>query len=150
MKKFGWILALLFVPLVALAQDTEEIISLSNSGVSTDVMIAFVENSESSFQLTAEDIRRLREAKVPDAVIVKMLRHRGAGENTIITRNGVVAREPQRIVTRERVVEVPERTVVYTSPTYVSPVVYAGYYSYPRYYSSYCAPRYYPPYCPPR
>jgi hypothetical protein len=49
---------------------------LSNAGVGQDVMLAYIDGSSESYDdLTAEDITRLENDGVPDAVIVRMLDH---------------------------------------------------------------------------
>ncbi|MGD0092749.1 MAG: hypothetical protein ABSE73_22790, partial [Planctomycetota bacterium] len=146
-------LLICFVPLVAVlagrafAQTTADIVLLAQKGVGEEVMVAFVEASSSSIQLSADDIVKLKDAKVPDKVIVALLRHRPAARQVAQERPApvdncqapVVGRpvpEPA-VVERERVVEVPSTTYVYDSSpyTYYSdwdyPYTYYGGWGYP-------------------
>ena len=50
-----------------------EIIKLANSGVEQDVMMAYVTNSTSTFNLSAEEIIYLKDIGVPDPVVTAMI-----------------------------------------------------------------------------
>ncbi len=50
-----------------------QVISLANSGVEEGVMLAFVTNSASTFNLGAEEIIYLKDIGVPDAVVTAMI-----------------------------------------------------------------------------
>jgi len=60
----------------ARAQTVDEIIALAQKGVAEEVMMAAVENTKTGFQLSAADVVKLKDNKVPDKVITAMLRHR--------------------------------------------------------------------------
>ena len=159
MRKFITVLVLLAVTFAgsAFAQTiADDLLKLAQKNVGEEVMLAFVEASNSAIELSAADIITLKEAKVPDKVIVAMLRHhpaaRPASQPQLAKEN-----KPEQIITRTResnssgdnpvvidrrpapapvVVETPAPTVVYDTPPVVytdyAPVVYSGYY-YPGY-----------------
>jgi hypothetical protein len=77
----------------AMAQSTEDIVSLHEKGVGEDVLLAAVENSKTGFTLSAADILKLKDAKVPDKVVAAMLRHKGKG-GEIAARPAVAAPVP--------------------------------------------------------
>jgi len=64
---------------MARADGVDDIIALSQKGVGEDVMIASIEQSRSGYSLSAAEIIKLKDAKVPDKVITAMLRHKPAG-----------------------------------------------------------------------
>ena len=71
--------ALLFVLAVrAHAETVDDIIALAQKGVGEEVMAATVENSKTGFQLSAADIIKCKDSKVPDKVITAMIRHHPA------------------------------------------------------------------------
>ncbi len=53
----------------------DDIIQLQRSEISEEVLMAFVASSTETYDLSAEDIQRLDDAKVPPTVIVAMLDH---------------------------------------------------------------------------
>jgi len=55
----------------------EEVVKMSESGVSTDLLLQFVETSATTARPTGTDIITMKERGLPDAVIVTMM-HRGA------------------------------------------------------------------------
>ena len=70
--------ALLMLAVSVRAQTTDDIIALAQKGVGEEVMVAAVENAKSAFQLSAADILKLKDGKVPDKVIMAMLRYKPA------------------------------------------------------------------------
>ena len=58
------------------AESAEEVISMAQKGIGEDVLIAAIENSKSSFNLTTADIIKMKESKVPDRVVAAMIKHR--------------------------------------------------------------------------
>lgn len=62
----------------ASAETTEDILALTQKGMGEEVLLATIERSKGSFNLTAADILKLKDAKVPDKVIAAMIRHKGA------------------------------------------------------------------------
>jgi hypothetical protein len=158
-------LMMLLVPFVvaltgsAFAQTADDILLLAQKGVGEDVMLAFVEASNSAIQLSADDIVKLKAANVTDKVVVAMLKHHPAtrpakgeqpeyaskraakpapAEDYQAPVEGRPAAEP--VV--ERVVEAPSTTYVYSDypATYYS----SSYYPYYPYYYSCYYPYYYP------
>src|SRR5438045_1774986 len=57
----------------------DDIITLAQKNLGEDVQIAAVEASGGSFNLKANDIVRLKEAKISDKVIAAMIRHGKGG-----------------------------------------------------------------------
>jgi len=53
----------------------DDVVKLQQSGVGDDVLAAFVQDSAVAYDLSAEDIQQLEDAKVPSTVIVAMLDH---------------------------------------------------------------------------
>ena len=64
---------------IARADGVDDVIALAQKGVGEDVMIASIEQSRSGYSLSATEIIKLKDAKVPDKVITAMLRHKPAG-----------------------------------------------------------------------
>jgi len=60
------------------AETTDDIVSMANKGVGEEIILATVGRSRTSFNLSAQDIVKLKEQKVPDKVVMAMLRHKGA------------------------------------------------------------------------
>ena len=67
-------LVLFFVPGSASAATVEEIIALTNAGVSEAVLLALVERDQSVFALAPPQIVALKQAGVSEAVVLAMLR----------------------------------------------------------------------------
>ncbi len=63
----------------AFADEVDDMIAMVQKGVGEEVMLASVEQSKSTYNLSAAQIIKLKEGKVPDKVIAAMLRHRPAG-----------------------------------------------------------------------
>src|SRR5260221_3495617 len=68
----------------ASTSDTIDIEKLANAGISQEVMLAFVEGSPVAYDLNSDEILRLENMAVPDAVIVAMIDHGKSlrGDNT--------------------------------------------------------------------
>jgi hypothetical protein len=60
------------------AETIDDILTLAQKGMGEEVLLATVERSKGSFNLSAADILKLKDAKVPDKVIAAMIRHKGA------------------------------------------------------------------------
>lgn len=152
--------AVLAVP--AFAAVVDDAVRLATGGVSEEVMLSWAER-QSGYEITAADIVAMKDAKVPDRVVVALIKHAGAPEIAAaepVERQEVIRREPVRGVEREVVryvdstpsveyVSTPGVSLVgsYYYPRYRS----YRYYSYPRYYSyspRYYYPRYYRGYYP--
>ncbi len=65
---------LLLTPSIARAVTFEDIVALSNAGVTADILVAVIDADRTLFTLTPDEILVLKNAGVPAAVIVKMLR----------------------------------------------------------------------------
>jgi hypothetical protein len=159
MRKLVVLLALLVLALPgsAFAQTADDVILLAQKGVGEDVLMAFVEASNSPIELSVADIVKLKEAKVADKVVVAMLRRHPVANPV------VQGRQPESPVTRpwryyssgdnqalveyqpavQRVVEVPSTTYVYSGYPYSYDSSYYYPYYYPSYYPYY-SPCYYP------
>ncbi|HEY3320035.1 MAG TPA: hypothetical protein VGP72_06195 [Planctomycetota bacterium] len=78
--------ALLAVCGIAFAADSvDEIVAMAQKNVGEDVMLAVVEKSQANYTLSAAEIIKLKDAKVPDKVITAMLRHRPAAGPAVAT-----------------------------------------------------------------
>ncbi|MBI3830851.1 MAG: hypothetical protein HY291_15130 [Planctomycetes bacterium] len=73
----GLLLAV-FAQTSARAETTEDIIRLSQKGLGEDVLLATVDRSEKGFNLSADDIIKLKQANVSEKVIAAMLRKKAA------------------------------------------------------------------------
>src|SRR5690242_14601463 len=60
----------------AWASSVDDVIALNQKGISADIMVSYVDRNPVG-TLTADDIGRLKDASVPDTVIVEMLRRNG-------------------------------------------------------------------------
>ncbi|HYF49761.1 MAG TPA: hypothetical protein VEJ63_10170 [Planctomycetota bacterium] len=89
------------------AATTDEIIGLAQKNVGEDVLLATVEASKASFNLSAADILKLKEAKVSDKVITAMIKHKG---------NGVAARPVEPAPEPAPVREVPAEQPIAPPP----------------------------------
>jgi hypothetical protein len=58
-----------------LRANVDEVIKLTKAGLGGDVVVAFVKNSRSAFNLKADDILQLKEAGVGSEVVTAMLNH---------------------------------------------------------------------------
>jgi hypothetical protein len=129
----------------ALAGVVDEAVKLAAGGVAADVQLAWA-NRQKNFELSARDIIALKDAQVPDDVVMVLVRN--SASSSMAEAREVAPRETARYVERELA---QPTTYVSTPTTYVAtPASYVyydyypryRYYSYPRYYSSY----YYRPY----
>lgn len=68
---------------VVLSVGTAEIVKLAQAGMNEKVMMAFVENYDSSFEVTAPSIVYMGDLGIPEAVIAAMIRHHSAGEPSV-------------------------------------------------------------------
>ena len=62
------------------AQTVDEIIQLNQQKVSEQILLATVEKAPNDYSLSAADIVKLKDAKVPDSVVTAMLRHRATAQ----------------------------------------------------------------------
>jgi hypothetical protein len=69
---------LLALAVSARAESVDDIVTLAQKGVGEDVILATVDNAKGTFQLSAADIIKLKDSKVPEKVITAMLRHKSA------------------------------------------------------------------------
>jgi hypothetical protein len=149
MRKLIVIAALFALALTgsAFSQTADEVILLTQKGVGEDVLVAFVEASQAPVALSVADIAKLKDAKVPDKVIVTMLHRQPADRVSVASRAAqqTESKYQARSDNSQASVEyqpAPQRVVEVPSATYV----YSGYpYSYG---SSYYYPGYYPYYYP--
>jgi len=153
MRKLIVLAALFILALTgsAFGQTADEVILLAQKGVGEDVLMAFVEASTVPVALSVADIVKLKDANVPDKVVVAMLRRHPVASVGVRPRAFQEA-QPEYPVRRDysqaqveyqpavqQVVEVPSTTYVYDSYPYAYDSSYYG----PGYYSYYY-PYYYP------
>ena len=140
-----------------------EVVSLTQSGVDQSIVLSYIKTSPGPFQPSADEIIKLRDASVPNAVIAAMLQRGGelrdqavaanAAQNQAYAASTAASTQPVTV----RVVTPPATYVDPTySPTYYAPstVTYiGGSYGYPSldynygypYYGSYYSGGYYGP-----
>ena len=86
MKWFGLVAAVAFPLLSGYAQapaegaaqispDTAEVVKLAGSGVGDEVVLAYIQNSSGTFNLSADNLLYLRDLGVSQPVITAMLNH---------------------------------------------------------------------------
>lgn len=131
-----------------LSYGASQVLKLQQAGLSTDVLINYVNSANASFSLRADDIVYLHNAGVPQEVITAMQQKQApVAQNTA----PAPAQQPVQSQPETTMVNPPspqpstttvvtQPPVVYTSPTYV----YPSYPSYP-YYGYYGSPYYYGP-----
>src|SRR4051812_27615221 len=56
-----------------------EVVRLSESGVSQEVVLAFIQNSQTNFDLTADDVLYLKDVGVAPEIVTAMLNHDSTG-----------------------------------------------------------------------
>src|SRR5437879_3972983 len=88
------------------AASVDDVIAMAQKGEPEDKQIAAVDNTPGEITVGASDVLRLREAKVPEKVIVAMLRH--------------VAKDGKTVV--KAPVATPEKPVVSKAPPTPAPV----------------------------
>jgi hypothetical protein len=127
--KYGFV-ALVTLPLCsamaqALAPNTAEVVKLSQSGMSDDVVIAYVKNSQTSYNLSADDILALKNSGVSSPVVATMLIHDTALKSKTTVAPVAVAAPPAAPVVQTPppapqpdVVVVPPPVTVVPAPAY--------------------------------
>src|SRR5262245_5314889 len=92
MKSTKWValIAAVTIPLLAgyaqvpppgaanISPNAAEVVKLASSGVGDDVVLAYVQNSQTPFDLTADNVLYLRDLGVSQPVITAMLNHDSA------------------------------------------------------------------------
>ncbi len=63
------------MPAMSVPSNVGEVIKLSNAGLGNDVVLSFVNGSQSLYNLSANDIVHLKDSGVSPAVITAMLNH---------------------------------------------------------------------------
>src|SRR5438270_332768 len=63
------------IPVTSLRADLYDVVDLAKSGVSGDVMLAYAQKSNDTYDLSAGDIKYLYDMGVPDDVVQEMLNH---------------------------------------------------------------------------
>ncbi len=115
--KFSMLVLAAILTLPVFADVTDDAIKLAQSGVTEDVIVAWCEHQQVT-NITAQDVLRMRDGKVPDRAIAAMLRS--------------ASRQMVPINTNNTEYVAPITTYVYRQPYY---------YDYP-YYNSYGYPYY--------
>jgi len=128
----------------AFSQTADDVILLTQKGVGEDVLVAYVEASQSPVALSAADIVKLKEANVPAKVVVTMLQRQPAARVDVGSRAAQQTESKYRVrrddsqasveyqPAPQRIVEVPSATYVYSGYpySYGSNDYYPGYYPY--------------------
>ncbi|HYG77718.1 MAG TPA: hypothetical protein VEK08_22120 [Planctomycetota bacterium] len=68
----------------ARAETVDDILAMSAKGVGEEILLTTVEQSKTGFTLNAQDVIRLKEKKVPDKVIMAMLKKRAAANPGLV------------------------------------------------------------------
>src|SRR5882672_4412034 len=68
---------------VEVSPGAAEVVRLAESGVGDDVVLAFIQNSTSTFNLSADQILYLKDLGISSPVITAMLGHDGAVKNQL-------------------------------------------------------------------
>src|SRR5439155_20357101 len=71
-----------------------DVIRLAESGVGDDVLLAYIQNSQSTFNLGADDVLYLRDVGVSSTVITAMLNHDTTLRNQLAANPNPVPPEP--------------------------------------------------------
>jgi len=122
------LLATLALP--ALAAVSDDAIKMAQNGIQDDVIVAWCEAQQIA-SITAQDVLRMKEGKVPDRAIIAMIR------NAAANRPVAVATKPLPVEnTTTEYVETPSTTYV-SPPPYYYVDRYPYYYGYPYYGSPY-------------
>src|SRR5688572_22109568 len=72
-RVFALAAVLFILPISTAFADVYEVIDMAKNGVSEDVMLAYVENRDDTYDLDADDIKYLYDVGVPDKVVVAMI-----------------------------------------------------------------------------
>ena len=141
-----------------IASPIEEVVELSKSGVGDAVVVSYIQSSERTYNVGAQDIINLRNQGVSPEVTTALI-HRGAAQRQAAAdaaqqptaaAAGTVAAAPTYQTQPTETVATAPSTVTYYEPVRPASTVSVTYIGYPRY-SYYGAPYYYPSYgCYPR
>ena len=112
------------------ADVTDDAIKLTQAGASADVIVAWAQHQGGS-ALSAQDILRLRDAKVPDEAITALMRSTPSAPSSAV-------------VESTRYVEPLTTSYVYSDPYYSSSYPYYSSYGYYPYHRGYYTSGYYP------
>ena len=153
-----------------LAPAVEEVLKLSKGGVSDAVTIAYIQNSATTYPLSAQNILQLQEQGVSSQVVAAMLQRNGEARSAAEANSQAQAAAAAATKTQPAAVTpatAPAATPATTAPASTVSVTYFGSRPYPYYpsygyygpglgyyYPAYYGPRYYGPYgygyCGPR
>ena len=81
MRRVLCVLAVAFLAVTAVSAEKvslDDVINMAKQGVGEDVLMAAVERSDDAYNLTAQEILKLKAAGVSEKVIAAMLRKKGA------------------------------------------------------------------------
>jgi hypothetical protein len=89
---------------IKVSLNVSEVIKLAQSGVGDEVIIAYIANAPSLFNLTADEVLYLSDLGISDAVVAAMIKHRGATAEAVqqprpVATNGIVAAPMQKELT---------------------------------------------------
>lgn len=120
-----------------LPYEATQVLQLEQAKVSDDTVIAYIENSGSSYHLEAGQILYLRHQGVSDAVLTAMLTQPKTGGGTPTTPMPAAPTPQPAVATSATYATITPSLAVQPTVTYVQTVPTASYYY---------APYYYPPY----
>ena len=107
MKRILFFLVLV-APVVAFsahAANTDDIVAMVQKQAGDDVILKVIEQSPTGFNLSAPQIVKLKEAKVPDKVIAAMIRHQPAVSTAVAAQPGEIAPAAPLVVVPPAVVQ---------------------------------------------
>ena len=141
---------------VKLSFGLDDVVKMVQSGVTTDVILTYVENSTVAYYTTAEDIVQLHELGVPSQITAAMIRHGGKlrAEQAKAAKAVAVAPAATYTSASSQAVQPASVTYNYSYPAYPYYPAYSyaypaySYYTYPSFYFSYSSPFYFRNYYP--
>jgi len=136
----------------------DDVVKMVQSGVATDVILTYIENSTVAYYATAEDIVQLHELGVPSQITAAMIRRGGKlrGEQAKAAKAVAVAPAASYPSASSQAMQPASVTYNYSYPAYpyYGYAAYAypaySYYTYPSSYFSYSSPFYFRHYYPHR
>jgi hypothetical protein len=134
----------------------DDVLKMVQSGVATDVILTYIENSTVAYYTTAEDIVQLHELGVPPQITAAMIRHGGKLRAEQAKAAKAVAVAPAATYTSASSQAMQPAPVTYNYsysaypyyPAYSYAYPAYSYYTYPSFYFSYSSPFYFRHYYP--
>jgi hypothetical protein len=123
-----------------MSREASDVLKLVRASVNEDVVMAYIENTRTGFNLSADEIVQLHNEGVSDKMINAMLAHRKQIPQVIAAapqtaapeaaQQQMIAQQPATVVTQPQVTYVQSQPVYVPAPTTYSYVYSQPYYSY--------------------